>query len=156
MKQQASDLRPSFWMTFGQYMSPILSADGEKINWMNYKTGVKNVFFKMNADNKFANIAIELTHADVEVQQLFFGHFVQLKKILQELLTEEWIWQLHTSNEYGITISRIFTSMNDVSIFEKEDWPQLISFFKRRMIALDQFWSTARYGFDELRIENEN
>jgi hypothetical protein len=151
-KQQASDLRQSFWMTFGQYMSPILSANGEKINWMNYKTGVKNVFFKMNADNKFANIAIELTHADVEVQQLFFGHFVQLKKILQELLTEEWIWQLHTSNEYGITISRIFTSMNDVSIFEKEDWPQLISFFKRRMIALDEFWSTARYGFDELRI----
>jgi hypothetical protein len=42
--------------------------------------------------------------------------------------------------------------MNDVSIFEKEDWPQMISFFKRRMIALDQFWSTARYGFDELRI----
>ena len=43
-----------------------------------------------------------------------------------------------------------YIQVTDVSIFNKEDWPQLISFFKQRMIALDQFWSMARYGFDEL------
>ncbi len=71
-KQQASGLRQAFWTAFGQYMSPILSADGEKISWINYKTGMKDVFFKMNAANKFADIAIELTHADVEVQTIIF------------------------------------------------------------------------------------
>jgi hypothetical protein len=149
-KQQASELRQAFWTAFGQYMSPVLSADGEKINWINYKTGVKDVFLKMNAANKFADIAIELTHADVEMQQMLFERFLGVKKILHEQLNEEWIWELHTLNEYGKTISRIYTSLTDVSIFNKEDWPHLISFFKQRMIALDQFWSTARYGFDEL------
>jgi hypothetical protein len=46
-----------------------------------------------------------------------------------------------------------YIQVTDVSIFNKEDWPQLISFFKQRMIALDQFWSMAQYGFDELQIE---
>ncbi len=110
-KQQASELREAFWTAFGQYMSPVLSADGGKINWINYKTGVKDVFFKMNATNKFADIAIELTHADVEMQQLFFKHFLRVKKILHEQLNEEWTWQLHTLNEYGKTISRINTSV---------------------------------------------
>ncbi len=43
-----------------------------------------------------------------------------------------------------------YIHLNGVSIFNKEDWPQLISFFKQRIIALDQFWSTARYGFEAL------
>ncbi len=149
-KQQASELRQAFWTAFGQYMSPVLSADGRKINWINYKTGVKGVFFKINAANKFADIAIELAHADLEMQQLLFEHFLRVKKILYEQLNEEWIWELHTLNEYGKTTSRIYTTLNGVSIFKKEDWPQLISFFKQRMIALDLFWSMARYGFGEL------
>jgi hypothetical protein len=77
-------LRQAFWTAFGQYMLPILSADGAKINWINYKTGVKDVSFKMNADNKIAIIAIELTHADVELQQLFFEHFLRAKKIFHD------------------------------------------------------------------------
>ncbi len=149
-KQQASELRQAFWTAFGQYMSLVLCADGRKINWINYKTGVKGVFFKINAANKFADIAIELAHADLEMQQLLFEHFLRVKKILYEQLNEEWIWELHTLNEYGKTTSRIYTTLNGVSIFKKEDWPQLISFFKQRMIALDQFWSMARYGFGEL------
>jgi len=47
-KKEASQLRKKFWMIFGQYMSPVLSSEGEKINWINYKTGVKGLQFKMN------------------------------------------------------------------------------------------------------------
>jgi hypothetical protein len=46
-KQETAQLRKEFWTVFGQYMSPILSAAGEKISWINYKTGVKGVQFKM-------------------------------------------------------------------------------------------------------------
>ena len=49
-KQHASQLRKEFWTVFGQYMSPINSYEGEKINWINYKTGVKGLQFKMHAD----------------------------------------------------------------------------------------------------------
>ena len=149
-KQQASELKQAFWTAFGQYMSPVLSAEGEKTNWINYKTGIKHLFFKMDADNERAQIGIEITHPDNEMQQLYFGHFVQLKKLFQNSMGEEWTWQLHTTNEFGKTISRIFTTLGEVSIFKKDDWPKLITFYKQRMIALDEFWSSAKYGFENL------
>jgi hypothetical protein len=78
-KQEAAQLRQEFWTAFGQYMSPVLSAEGEKVNWVNYKTGEKDIRFRMSADNKTAEIAIELTHKDAGIQQLYFDQFVELK-----------------------------------------------------------------------------
>jgi hypothetical protein len=150
-RQQASQLRQEFWTSFGQYMSPVLSAEGEKINWTNYKTGEKDIYFKMHADNKTASIAIELTHKDAGIQQLYFEQFEELKKILESTLEEGWTWQLHTHNGNGKLLSRIYTELDGVSIFKKEDWPLLISFFKPRIIALDEFWSSVKFGFEALR-----
>ena len=57
-KKEISLTRQEFWTAFGQYMAPIPSAGGEKINWINYKTGVKHIYFKMEADQKFASIGL--------------------------------------------------------------------------------------------------
>lgn len=150
-RQEASQLRQEFWTTFGQYMSPVLSAEGEKINWINYKTGEKNISFRMHADNKKASIAIELSHKDKEIQQIIFEQFLQFKKIFDETVNEEWIWQLHTYDEHGRIISRIAKEKSGLSIYQKQDWPGLISFFKPRIIALDAFWSSVKYAFEALR-----
>ena len=150
-KQEASFLRQEFWTTFGQYMSPILSAGEEKVNWMNYKTGEKNVSFQMHADNRKASIAIELTHKDKEIRQIYFEQFNQLKSLLEDVLKEDWHWQLHSFDEHGKMISSIHKEKESVSIFQKKDWPELISFFKPRIIALDEFWSSAKYSFEGLR-----
>jgi hypothetical protein len=150
-KEQASKLRQAFWTTFGQYMVPIPSANGVKINWVNYKTDFKYISFKMDADKRLGSIAIEITHPDPAIQALLFEQFQELRNILHDQLEEEWHWQLHTKNDYDKTISRISTEIRGVSIFKREDWPKLISFFKSRIIALDEFWSTAKYSFDALR-----
>jgi hypothetical protein len=147
-KEQASQLRQAFWTAFGQYMGPVLSAEGLRTNWVNYKTGVKHIFFRMQADNKVASISIEITHPDKELQQLFFEQFATYKNVFHSTLNEAWEWQLHTTNEYGKTISRIYKEISPVSIYQKEDWPKLISFFKPRIIAMDEFWSDARYAFE--------
>lgn len=150
-KDQASQIRQSFWTTFGQYIAPQPSAEGLKINWINYKTGIKHVNFKMQAENRMASIAIEMTHPDAGIQELFFEQFKQLKIVLADALQEDWEWQLHTQDEYGKTISRIYRQLNEVSIFNRNDWPALISFFKPRIIALDEFWNDAKYSFDALK-----
>jgi hypothetical protein len=147
-KEQASQLRQAFWTAYGQYMGPVLSAEGLRTNWINYKTGVKHIYFKMQADNKSAMIAIEIAHPDTELQQLYFEQFATYKTMLHSTLGEEWEWQLHTTDEYGKTISRIFTQIQSVSIYQQENWPALISFFKPRIIALDEFWSDVKYAFE--------
>ncbi|TKC03901.1 DUF4268 domain-containing protein [Pedobacter frigoris] len=147
-KDQASQLKQTFWTTFGHYIAPQLSTEGLKVNWINYKTGLKHVFFKMQADSKAAFIAIEITHADPGIQELVFEQFREFKKLLEGQLGEEWDWNLHIHDEYGKVITRISKTLPGVSIFKKEDWPALISFFKPRIIALDEFWTDAQYSFE--------
>ena len=150
-KEEASQLRQEFWTTFGQYLSPLRSAEGLKINWVNYKTGLKHVYFRMQADKKKAWIAIEIAHPDEGIQELFYEQFLELKTLLHSYLDEDWEWVLHTTDENGKTISRIFKEFFPVNVFNRNDWPELISFFKPRIVALDLFWSDARYAFDALK-----
>ena len=59
----ASKQRKKFWTIFGQYMKPVPGAGGEAVNWLNYKTGVRSVFFRMDADKQNAHVGIEIQHA---------------------------------------------------------------------------------------------
>ena len=138
-RKETSELRKEFWTAFGQYMAPVLSADGEKINWINYKTGVKGIQFKMNAEGNNAEISIEINHPDLLTQEIIFEKFGELKNILQEALEEEWTWVLHSTTDQRKTISKIYTERKGINVIRKEDWPGLISFFKPRMIAMDKF-----------------
>ena len=79
-KQEASLIRQKFWTVFGQYLSPIPGAGGEKVNWINYKTGVKGISFKMNADNNRAYVSIEISLSDKNVQLQYFDLFKGFKK----------------------------------------------------------------------------
>jgi len=132
-------------------MSPQLSSDGLKINWINFKTGIPGVNFKMDADTHAASIAIVLTHSDTGIQELFYEQFLALKNLFHSQMQEAWHWQHLISDEYGKTISRISITQNDVNVLDKTCWPVIISFLKPRIIALDEFWSTAKYAFDALR-----
>jgi len=105
----------------------------------------------MQADKRTASIAIAITHPDIEIQQMFFEQFQALKIVLEDATNEEWEWALHTTDENNQIISRIYKEISPVNVFNQEDWPGLISFFKPRIIALDQFWSDAQYSFDALR-----
>jgi hypothetical protein len=149
-KQEASRLRQEFWTVFGQYMAPVPSAEGEKINWVNYKTGEKFVSFKMTTESRYATIAVELTHPDAGIQQLFFEQLSQLKPVLHQTLGEPWLWDMLQYDEFGKLKSTVTKTLEDTSVFDKSKWPVLISFFKPRIIALDQFWSEAKYAFELL------
>lgn len=150
-KQEAAQIRHEFWTIFGQYMAPQPSSEGQRINWINYKTGVPGISFKMDADSKTATIAIALTHPDKDIRELQYEQFEQLRTMLHNTLGEEWHWQESAHDDYGKEYSRIYSKEDGVNIMNRDNWPAIISFLKPRLIALDEFWENARYAFDELR-----
>ena len=149
-RTEASRLKQEFWTTFGKYMRPVPSAEGIEINWVNYHTKIKDVYFRMDAGARSAAIYISLEHADPGVQELYFEQFLQFKKILHATMEELWDWQLHVPMD-GKVVSRIRKELPGVSVMNKDHWPELISFFKPRIIALDSFWENAKYSFEGLR-----
>jgi len=148
-KAESTRIRTEFWIVFGQYMKPVPSAQGFKTKWANYKTGVKDIYFRMKAEGEFASIGIEITHSDEELQELYFDQFREFKKLLFDSTGEEWDWKLHSTNEMGQTISKIEKVLLNVNVMDEEDWPAIISFLKPRIIALDEFWDNVKPGFED-------
>lgn len=147
-REEVKKLKEEFWTTFGQYMVGIVSSDMEKINWVNYKTGIKHLYFRMDASAKSAIIMIELAHPDEGIRNLMYAQFQELRSVFQDILNEDWDWSEEYYDDFGKKTARISCSLEKVCVFKKEDWPKLISFLKPRLIALDEFWSTAKYAFD--------
>jgi len=149
-KDEAARLKQQFWISFGQYMKPVPSASGYPVNWINYKTGVKNIFFKMDVDTKKATIYIQLSHPDAGIRELVFNQFEEFKLMFRNTVNEEWDWLQYTTDEYGKTVSQIAITLDKVNIYNQQHWPELISFFKPRIIALDEFWDNVKPVFEDL------
>jgi hypothetical protein len=150
-RQEASLIKQEFWTAFGQYLAPVPSADGEKVNWVNYRTGEKDLRFRMAADNKKAVISIDLTHKDEGIRLLYYEQLLEFRSLLHQVLGEEWTWLPQTIDENDRPKATVYQEHAAISIYKKEDWPALISFFKPRILALDEFWSNVKYQFELLR-----
>jgi hypothetical protein len=146
-KQEEATLRKQFWTAFGQYLSPIPSSEGNKINWINYKTGVKFISFRMDAFKDHAYIGIEISHTSKEAQEKCFNQFRLLKKDMEAILAEKWEWEL-SAEKQGKHISRIYQILNGVNIYRQSDWPAIISFLKTGITALDRFWNLNKDIFE--------
>ena len=146
--QQVSKQRKKFWTIFGHYMKPVPGASGEAINWLNYKTGVRNIFFRMDADQQSAQVGIEILHVMEAERMHHYNHFVALKNLLEQTTGNRWQWQADVIDENGRSISRISQSLDSVNILEEPDWPAIITFLKQRITALDAFWETVKAGFE--------
>ena len=139
-RQEASLIRKKFWTTFGQYMRPVSGAGGDAVNWLNYKTGIRHIYFRMDTDTNSASVAIELRHPDTAMQQYYFEQLKQLKIMLEQTTGEEWNWHLHRQDEDDNNVSQISKTVNGVNVFNEAHWPAIISFLKPRIISLDKFW----------------
>ena len=146
-KKEESFLREEFWTTFGQYMSPIPSAEGCKINWVNYKTGVRFMNIRMEVQNVQAYIGIEFSQKDLEKQRVHVDHFRILQVEFEHIVSEKWAWE-QCNNDANKNISRIGVLLNAVDIYNKSDWPQIISFFKKRIVLFDIFWCKHKEIFE--------
>lgn len=147
-RHEVAKLKETFWTTFGRYMQPVVPADGERVNWVNYKTGIQGISFRMDADSKQASIAIVLSHKDAGMRAQHYAQLLQLQTLLHNELGEVWTWEENTTDEFGKPISLAGTTISGINILKQEDWPALISFLKPRIIALDAFWSNVKYGFE--------
>lgn len=146
-KEQTAKLKTQFWTSFGQYMKPVPGASDLPVNWINYKTGIRHIHFKMDADNTSAFIAIEISHPQAAERLHYYNQLISLKKLLSSTTTFNWQWNetLQTNHK---TISSISQQLNGVNILNQSDWPSVITFLKNRIIALDAFWEMVKDGFE--------
>lgn len=149
-KEEAKKLTKLFWTSFGKFMGKHPSHLGKNIKWVNYKTGVKDLYFRLRADSKKAEIAVELQHKDEGIRELFFDQFEELKTVFSSIVGE-WDWEKDIYNDTGTKISKIhLTFPEKVNIYDKNTWQNCFIFFEQNMVALDEFWGEFSDLFKQL------
>ncbi len=149
-KAEASAVKQKFWTSFGKYMSPVPSASNEKINWVNYKTSIKGIFFKMDADKNAASVSIEISLLNIELQNLYVQTFRNFAKQFEEIVGVEWDLEGEVIDNEARYTQVFGTTLHRVNIFNESDWPTIIGFLKRNIIALDKFWDLYKPAFELL------
>ena len=147
-REETSAIRHKFWTSFGQYMAPVPSASLEKVNWINYKTGVKGISFKMEAGKENATVAVEIYLPNMMLQHQYFEVFINFATQFKKLAGQGWIMEKKYTNESHQSFSGLFIKLKGVNIFKEDDWPSIISFLKKNMIALDAFWNDYKPAFE--------
>ncbi len=111
------------------------NADGEIVNWINYKTGINQIRVRADAENGFAFVVVEISG-----EQTVRDGIVETFKRLDFSLQTETLFLMNEWNDSGKQVHQIITNLEDVSVFRETDWPTIISFLKGNLLTFDKFW----------------
>jgi hypothetical protein len=147
-KEEKKNIKVEFWTSFGFYMKKHIRKHGN-VHWTNYKTKIKDLYFRLEFNEKEAVFSIELQHPD-SIRELFYEQFCELKAILEDTLNTKLIWEELYVNEFDKAISRIYMVLPDVNLFNKNDWQKVFVFFDSKMVKLHSFWIEYKEIFKNL------
>lgn len=150
-KEEAKSLRKKFWTTFGVYMKKYNKVYGAKIRWVNYNTKVKDIYFRLEVTKHKASFSFDLQHKDEGLRELFYEQFTELKAVITDSFVDELTWEQENETPYGIN-SSIYTELEGVSVFNKNDWLTIFPFLERNIVAAHDFW--ADFGEIFKNLEN--
>lgn len=150
-KEEKKAIKTEFWTSFGVYMRKYTSQYG-KVHWVNYKTKIKDLYFRLEFTEQEAYFAIDFQHKDDGIRELFYEQLTELKVVLEEAIGEPLEWTELCFNEFNQPISRISISLTGVNLYNKGDWQKVFLFFEKRMVGLHQFW----IDFKEIFIQLQN
>lgn len=136
-KSEAKAIKSGFWTALGQYLSPIPSAEGERIHWINYNTGKKGISIKLLQEDKSCCTQLQVHHQTEKLRQLWWQQLLAMKADLPQIQSAVWVWDNETQS--------ITASITNVNILLQQHWPQCISFYKESLLALDAFWCTVKW-----------
>lgn len=138
-KEEAKATKLEFWTRLQGQMEKMRNPHGSKVDWMNYNTGIKHLYFRMEADESGCRLCVDLQFPDKGIRDLYYEQFTELQNVFNDKLkSAKWIPEHEHWN--GKTISRIVMEKDGCHLFNKEDWDKMHLFLKLNFAKLDAFW----------------
>ena len=68
--------------------------------------------------------------------------------MFEEIAGHGWTWRHDHVDEHGMQASRISKELVGANVLNENDWPVIITFLKKEIIAIDQYWTTTKDLFE--------
>ena len=105
------------------------------------KTGIKALNLKFSIDRQVAIVGIDIETLNLDKRLEMFDKLESLKALLEKGMKREMAWEVDYTRENGKSIGRIYTSMEDVDIYNKDCWADVFKFFYTNMMKLESFYN---------------
>jgi len=129
-KQEAQELKKEFWIAFGKSFPR---------KWLLYDTKIKDFSFKFNADQKKAEVSLDIEMKDELFRNAYYEKIWSLENMLREEIGDLQKEEFYTL-ENGKVISRFWITKENVSIFNKNTWQEIFEFFVEKMEIFERFF----------------
>ncbi|MDX1445733.1 DUF4268 domain-containing protein [Lishizhenia sp.] len=146
-KEELRERKTLFWEGLKKKMQNRKSANGKRANWINYRTGLKFFYVRLDVNSKRAIFALDLQPKDEGIKEIFWEQLQELKVVLESEMGPG-IWDEDVEIKYGHSVSRIYWELPDVNMFKKEDTDKIYAFFQEKLIAFDRFYT----DYDEILL----
>jgi len=139
-KEELKEKNSSFWNEFRKTMNKETSSTGRQINWINYPTGVKDIYIRMEVDSKGAALCFDIQPKSDGIRQILWEQMTELKAIMESEMgiKADWNEESHFWNDR--LISRIKWEDKSLNYFNEEDIPKIIDFLKDKLKRFDKFY----------------
>ncbi|GAO43667.1 DUF4268 domain-containing protein [Flavihumibacter petaseus] len=146
-KTALSEQKSRFFTALGRYMSPVPSAGGDPVNWMNYRTKLRHLHIRMELFPRNCRISFVLSGKDESERLTHYAMLESFLPVWEETCGSGWTWLRHDLTPEGAPCCRIFRLLENVSVMDDRHWPEMISFFKQHLQELDAFWQEVKDFF---------
>jgi hypothetical protein len=139
-KEEAKEIRVEFWEQFRDYTNKRRKNKGRTGKWILNKTGINAINLKFHFDQSVALVGIDVETRNMEKRVEVYEKLETLKKQIDAALGANVIWELEYIRENDKSISRIYTEIDKVDIFDKNTWNRVNMFFFDRMTSLEDMF----------------
>ena len=140
-KEEAKALRMEFWEQFQDFTNKRRRKIGGSGKWVLDRTGINGLTLKFHFDSKDASVGIDVETRNLDKRLEIWEKLEAVQQQINTALGEDTLWDLDFTRENSKPISRIHRVLENVSIFNREDWNRVNMFFFDRMLALEEFYT---------------
>ncbi|MBU2996613.1 DUF4268 domain-containing protein [Cellulophaga baltica] len=139
-KEEAKKLRQDFWISFGKSFPR---------KWILYNTKIKDFSFKFHFDKSQAMVSMDIENKNLEKRIELWDKLTSLKSVLETDYIANVTYQEYVYLDNQRDISRLYISIDGVSIHNKNTWQETMIFLNETMLKFEAFF----YDFEDMLID---
>lgn len=139
-KEELKVKNTKFWSDFRRHMNHEKSVSGRQLNWINYPTEIKDIYLRMEYDHTGARLCFDIQPKNDGVRSIVWEQMEELKKVLEDAMKMETVFNKDSHEYNGRKISRIQWEDNTLNFFNDDDSEKAFEFFKNALLKFDGFY----------------
>jgi len=143
-KEELKNYNIQFWADFKQRMGQHRGASGKKVNWLQYRTNLQNVYVRLETINKECKFCFDIQFKDDAIREIVWEQMGELKKLLSTEMGSEGNWIEDYASQTVKSMCRIEWTLEKTNYLTATNREKIYDFFEEKLLGFDRFYDT--YG----------